>query len=206
MSRLNRLSLMGWISLLLLLFALQPATAATEPNTIVKETTDKILAEVASLKQELDESPGRIYPLVEHIVLPRFDFVRMSRLVLGKHWRRADEGEKRAFTYAFRELLIRTYTTALLNYSGQEINYLPMRAMAGASEVMVNTEVSSEGATPVPINYRLYLDGDEWKVYDLLIDGVSLVSNYRTNFASEIRRRKLSGLISRLEARNKKNK
>ncbi|MEJ1403885.1 MAG: ABC transporter substrate-binding protein [Candidatus Sedimenticola sp. (ex Thyasira tokunagai)] len=202
----SRLSLIGWFSLLLLLFALQPATAATEPNTIVKETADRILAEVVSLKQELDESPGRIYPLVEHILLPRFDFVRMSRLVLGKHWRRAGAEEKEAFTRAFRELLVRTYTTALLNYSGQEINYLPMRAMADATEVTVNTEVSSAGAPPVPINYKLHLVDDEWKVFDVVIDGISLVSNYRTNFASEIRRRKLSGLIGRLEARNKRGR
>ncbi|MEJ1296332.1 MAG: ABC transporter substrate-binding protein [Candidatus Sedimenticola sp. (ex Thyasira tokunagai)] len=202
----SRLSLIGWFSLLLLLFALQPATAATEPNTIVKETADRILAEVVSLKQELDESPGRIYPLVEHILLPRFDFVRMSRLVLGKHWRRAGAEEKEAFTRAFRELLVRTYTTALLNYSGQEINYLPMRAMADATEVTVNTEVSSAGAAPVPINYKLHLVDDEWKVFDVVIDGISLVSNYRTNFASEIRRRKLSGLIGRLEARNKRGR
>ncbi|MEJ1353152.1 MAG: ABC transporter substrate-binding protein [Candidatus Sedimenticola sp. (ex Thyasira tokunagai)] len=202
----SRLSLIGWFSLLLLLFALQPATAATEPNTIVKETADRILAEVVSMRQELDESPGRIYPLVEHILLPRFDFVRMSRLVLGKHWRRAGAEEKEAFTRAFRELLVRTYTTALLNYSGQEINYLPMRAMADATEVTVNTEVSSAGAPPVPINYKLHLVDDEWKVFDVVIDGISLVSNYRTNFASEIRRRKLSGLIGRLEARNKQGK
>ncbi|MEJ1416090.1 MAG: ABC transporter substrate-binding protein [Candidatus Sedimenticola sp. (ex Thyasira tokunagai)] len=202
----SRLSLIGWFSLLLLLFALQPATAATEPNTIVKETADRILAEVVSMRQELDESPGRIYPLVEHILLPRFDFVRMSRLVLGKHWRRAGAEEKEAFTRAFRELLVRTYTTALLNYSGQEINYLPMRAMADATEVTVNTEVSSAGAAPVPINYKLHLVDDEWKVFDVVIDGISLVSNYRTNFASEIRRRKLSGLIGRLEARNKRGR
>ncbi|MEJ1381936.1 MAG: ABC transporter substrate-binding protein [Candidatus Sedimenticola sp. (ex Thyasira tokunagai)] len=202
----SRLSLIGWFSLLLLLFALQPATAATEPNTIVKETADRILAEVVSMRQELDESPGRIYPLVEHILLPRFDFVRMSRLVLGKHWRRAGAEEKEAFTRAFRELLVRTYTTALLNYSGQEINYLPMRAMADATEVTVNTEVSSAGAPPVPINYKLHLVDDEWKVFDVVIDGISLVSNYRTNFASEIRRRKLSGLIGRLEARNKRGR
>ncbi|MES9899790.1 MAG: ABC transporter substrate-binding protein [Sedimenticola sp.] len=202
----SRLSLIRWFPLLLLLFALQPATAATEPNTIVKETADRILAEVISLKQELDESPGRIYPLVEHILLPRFDFVRMSRLVLGKHWRRAGAEEKKAFTRAFRELLVRTYTTALLNYSGQEIDYLPMRAMADATEVTVNTEVSSAGAPPVPINYKLHLVDDEWKVFDVVIDGISLVSNYRSNFASEIRRRKLSGLIGRLEARNKRGK
>ncbi len=126
--------------------------------------------------------------------------------MLGKHWRRANAEEREAFTSAFRQLLVRTYTTALLNYSGQEINYLPVRAMAGADEVTVHTEVSSAGATPVPINYKLYLVEDEWKVFDVVIDGISLVSNYRSTFSSEIRRRKLAGLIKRLEARNERGK
>ena len=172
----------------------------------MKETADLILAEVVSLKKELDQSPEKIYQLVEHIVLPRFDFPRMSRLVLGKYWKRAKESEKEAFIAAFRELLVRTYTTALLNYSGQEIEYLPFRQVEDATNVTVSTMVSEAGAIPVPINYRLHLDGDDWKVYDVVIDGVSLVSNYRTSFASQIRRHKLPGLINKLELRNKKGR
>lgn len=202
----SSLSMAGRLVLLFVLLGSRVAVAAVEPNVMVKETADRILAEVVLHRQELDESPGKIYPLVEHIVLPRFDFARMSRLVLGKHWRRASDSEKQAFTQAFRELLVRTYTTALLNYSGQEIVYLPMRSQPEEDEVTVNTEVSSSGAPAVPIAYRLHREGDSWQVYDVVIDGISLVSNYRTNFASEIRRNKISGLISKLEARGERGK
>ncbi|MEE9357602.1 MlaC/ttg2D family ABC transporter substrate-binding protein [Candidatus Vondammii sp. HM_W22] len=192
--------------LLLPLFLVRPVMADNAPDAVVKETADLVLAEVVLLKKELNQSPEKIYQLVEHIVLPRFDFLRMSRLVLGKYWKRAKESEKEAFIGAFRELLIRTYTMALLNYSGQKIEYLPFRHIGNATNVTVSTRVSESGAIPVPINYKLYLDEDGWKVYDVVIDGVSLVSNYRTSFSSRIRRYKLSGLIRKLELRNKQGK
>lgn len=195
----------GVISLLMLLFS-QVVHSGVSPDELVRETSQLVLAEVDARKDELQQSPGKIYPLVDDIVLPRFDFNRMSRLVLGKYWRRADDAQKDSFVVAFRELLVRTYATALLNYSGQEIKYLPFRAVSGATEVVVNTEVSESGAPSIPINYSLYQDGDDWKVFDVVIDGVSLVSNYRTSFASQIRRYKLDGLIKKIEQRNQKSR
>ncbi|WP_428609354.1 MlaC/ttg2D family ABC transporter substrate-binding protein [Sedimenticola sp.] len=189
-----------WLVLLSLLAT--PAISAVVPEEVVRQTSDQMLAELMTRKQELQASPGKIYDLVEHIVLPRFDFQRMSQLVLGKYWRRAKEAEKEAFVKAFRQLLVRTYATALLNYSGEEIVYLPSREDGGGSEATVNTAVQATGALPIPIDYRLYLNGEEWKVFDVSIDGISLVSNYRTSFASQIRRYKLSGLIEKLEQRN----
>ena len=188
--------------LLGMLLAVNMAVASTPPETVVRETSDQVLSEVIQRKQELQEQPGKIYQLVEHIVLPRFDFQRMSQLVLGKYWPRARPEEREAFVLAFRELLVRTYATALLNYSGEEIVYLPSRASADGQEATVNTEVKAPGALPIPIDYRLYQNGSEWQVFDVSIDGISLVSNYRTSFASQIRRYKLSGLISKLEQRN----
>lgn len=188
-----------WLVVLLLS---TPTVWATMPEEIVRQTSDQMLAELTHRKQELQASPGKIYDLVEHVVLPRFDFQRMSRLVLGKYWPRASDSEKSSFVNAFREMLVRTYATALLNYSGQEIVYLPVQRNASSDEVTVNTQVQSSGALPIPIDYRLYRDGDEWKVFDVSIDGISLVSNYRSSFASQIRRHKLSGLIQKLEQRN----
>ena len=194
-------------ALLLLFAATQPVWALNDdPTELVRQTSEQVLQEVAKNKQELTESPGKIYLLVDDIVLPRFDFTRMSRLVLGKHWKRASTAEQSAFVEQFRELLVRTYATALLNYSGQEIKYLPTRMVDGASDVMVNTEVQEAGGPKIPINYRLYRTEDGWKVYDVLIDGVSLVSNYRSSFASQVRRYKLKGLIAKLEARNNRDK
>ncbi|MCW8905994.1 MAG: ABC transporter substrate-binding protein [Sedimenticola sp.] len=201
----NRQCLMtAW--LLGMLLAVNMAVASPSPETVVRETSDQVLSEVINRKQELQAQPGRIYQLVEHIVLPRFDFQRMSQLVLGKYWPRAQQDEKEAFVRAFRELLVRTYATALLNYSGEEIVYLPGRASTDGQEATVNTEVKAPGALPIPIDYRLYRNGSEWQVFDVSIDGISLVSNYRTSFASQIRRYKLSGLISKLEQRNAERK
>jgi len=190
------------IALLVLLFQSTLAVSAVMPEQVVRQTSDQILQELMSRKQELQESPGKIYDLVEHIVLPRFDFQRMSQLVLGKYWPRATPEQKEAFVHAFRQLLVRTYATALLNYSGEEIAYLPNRQEANANNATVNTEVKASGALPIPIDYRLYMKDAEWMVYDVSIDGISLVSNYRTSFASQIRRYKLNGLIQKLEQRN----
>ncbi|PLY14825.1 MAG: toluene tolerance protein [Sedimenticola sp.] len=191
---------------LILMLVVMPALAIEDPVALVKQTSERVLHEVSSRKQELTASPGKIYGLVDNIVLPRFDFARMSRLVLGKHWRQASGQEQHEFVEEFRELLVRTYASALLNYSGQEIKYLPARLVEGATEVTVNTEVSEKGAPAVPINYNLYLDGNSWKVFDVVIDGVSLVSNYRSSFNTQIRRYKIEGLIASLKERNQQGK
>lgn len=189
-----------------LLFWVQSVLAATDPQVLVKSTTERVLAQVTSKKQELRDNPGRIYPLIDDILLPRFDFGQIARLVLGRHWSSASNTEKSTFTREFRELLVRTYATALLSYSGEEIEYPPINVGSDARKVKVKTEVKNRGAEAVPIDYSLYLGKGDWKVYDVTIDGVSLVSTYRTNFDSQIRRSNLSGLISDLKQKNAQNK
>jgi len=176
------------------------------PLELVKSTADLMLSEMRNRKQELRANPEKIFQLVDQIVLPRFDFERMSRLALGRYWRRADETQRQDFVKAFRELLVRTYATALLNYSDEKIVYRPLRQAPGATDVTVNTLVSEPGGTPVPIDYRLYLKEGEWRVYDVSVDGVSLVSNYRSSFASQIRRYGMDGLIQRLRSMNQRGK
>jgi phospholipid transport system substrate-binding protein len=188
---------------MLLLIVPQLAAAVTDPLNLVRDTSERCLSEIINRKAELTETPGKIYSLVDDIVLPSFDFERMSRLVLGKFWRQASEQEKQDFVREFRQMLVRTYGTALLQFSGQEIKYLPMRLAPDATDVTVNTEVKNPGAPPVPINYSLYLAADDWKVYDVSIDGVSLVSNYRNSFNAQIRRYTLAGLIGKLADRNR---
>ncbi len=189
-----------------LLFWAQSVFAATDPQKLVMQTTEKVLAEIQAKKQELTNNPSKIYPLVDDILLPRFDFYQISRLALGDHWKSAAEGEKKSFIKEFRELLVRTYATALLSYSGQEIEYPPIKSAPDAKKVKVKTRVKNAGSTAVPIDYSLYLSKEGWKVYDITIDGVSLVSTYRSNFDSQIRRNKLAGLISDLQDRNTKGK
>jgi phospholipid transport system substrate-binding protein len=197
-----------FFGLMLVLLWLYPLLAAAQqdPVELVKTTSERVLAEVRDHKKELNESPGKIYPMVEEIVLPRFDFQRMSQLVLGKHWRKATPDQRKAFVMEFRELLVRTYATALLNYSGQEIEYPPIQWRPEDGRVMVKTLLRENGAPSLPIDYKLYLKEGEWKVYDVVIDNLSLVSNYRSNYSSKIRRHKLSGLIKMLAERNQQDK
>lgn len=196
------------LSVIGLLFWAQAAFAVDDPQTLVKQTTEKVLAEIQAKKQELTNNPAKIYPLVDEILLPRFDFKLISRLTLGDSWKTATDSEKEAFITEFRELLVRTYATALLSYSGQEIEYPPVRSAPNASKVKVKTKVKSAGSTAVPIDYSLYLSKakQDWMVYDITIDGVSLVSTYRSNFGSQIRRNKLAGLIADLKEKNAKGK
>ncbi|MCP3671078.1 MAG: ABC transporter substrate-binding protein [Gammaproteobacteria bacterium] len=178
--------------------------AVTDPQALVKKTTEQVLAEISAKKQELVSNPGQIYSLVDDILLPRFDFNQISRLVLGKHWKQATKEQKSAFIKEFRELLVRTYATTLLHYSGQKVSYPAMQVKPDAKRVRVRTKVQDKGAGAVPIDYSLYLRKESWKVYDVTIDGVSLVSTYRSNFNSQIKRHKLSGLISNIKQRNSK--
>ena len=191
-----------------LLFWTQMAFAVADPQALVMKTTEKVLAEIQAKKQDLSNNPAKIYPLVDEILLPRFDFKLISRLTLGDSWKVATDSEKKAFIKEFRELLVRTYATALLNYSGQQIEYPPVNSKPDAKKVKVRTRVKNAGASAVPIDYSLYLSKakQEWKVYDITIDGVSLVSTYRSNFGSQIRRNKLAGLIADLKQKNAQGK
>ena len=194
-----------WVLLLAALIGLPPAWASTQDAVeLVRSTSNQVLEKIIDKKQELNRSPEKIFDLVNATVAPHFDFPRMSRMVLGKYWRKASDEQKQAFIKQFQALLVRTYAIALLNYSDQAIIYLPPRTQADTSKVMVRTEVKSSGAPAIPINYRLRLNEGSWKVYDVIIDNISLVSNYRTGFSNQIRRKGLDSLIAQLKEKNDK--
>jgi len=179
--------------------------AVQSPQDLVQQTADRMLNKLRTERQVIDQHPGRIYELVNEIVLPHFDFERMSSWVLGKYWRTATPDQRARFTQEFRTLLVRTYAKSLSEYTEKKISYLPMRAAAQDTDVKVRTEVEQPGSFPIPIDYSLYLKGDAWQVYDVTIDGVSLVTNYRTTFSSEIRQDGLDKLIATLADRNKQD-
>jgi phospholipid transport system substrate-binding protein len=197
----------GWIGSWLLAgaFLLSPLTLAAieDPQQLVRITGDRVLAEVSARKSELEANPQLIYPLVESTVLPHFDFRQMSQSALGRFWRDASEEQRERLVEEFRELLVRTYASALLGYSGQQIEYLPMQYQEDATRVMVPTRIASSGAPPIPINYRLKREDSTWLVYDVVIDGVSLITNYRSQFTAEVRRGGIEGLISSLAQKNR---
>ncbi len=189
------------LSLLLLLSC--PTAAATEQRAsdVVRVTVDGVLERLAAERQELERHPERIYALVNELVVPRFDFVSMSRWVLGASWKQASEEQRQAFIEQFRNLLVRTYAKALLEYSDEEIKYLDTVTRENSRLVTVNTEMQSSGGG-VPLNYRMHIADGQWKVVDVSVDGISLISTYRGSFRSEIKKNGLDALIKRLAERN----
>jgi phospholipid transport system substrate-binding protein len=198
----------GWTGIFLAaLFLMAPLAQAApqDAQALVKNTADTVFARLKQDQAKLKANPHLIYPLVEDVVLPHFDFEKMSQWVLGKNWRNTTEAQRKRFVDQFRNLLVRTYAKALLEYTDQTLNYLPVQADASAKKVVVRTVIEQKGSTsPIPINYAMYLKNDAWKVYDITVDNVSLVSNYRNSFASEIQQGGVDQLIAKLEDMNKK--
>ena len=153
------------------------------------------------LKQDKDILKGnqsKVYQLVEDKVLPNFDFNRMTQLAVGKHWPGATPQQKQALVAEFRNLLVRTYSSSLTEFSNQTVEFKPMALKPEDTDVTVHTEIRQPGAQPLPIDYSMYKTTFGWKVYDVAIDSVSLVTNYRASFSSTIRQSGIDGLIKTL--------
>ena len=185
------------------LFAVQ-VMAAASPDEVVKSTTDQVLTRVRDQEAVLKQDTSKLYALVNELIIPHFDFERASQLVLGKYWRTADEAQRNRFQTAFKELMVRTYANALFQYVDQHIEYKPSLTDAGGQRAVVRTEIIKQGETPIPVNYRMALKNGEWKVYDVFVDGISLVVTYRDSFASEIRQTGLDSLITHMQNHNQK--
>lgn len=168
---------------------------------MVKGATERVLETLNKDREVISNDPTRIYGIVNKFILPHFDFERMSQRVLGKFWHRATEEQQRKFVREFQTLLVHTYGAALREYSTQKVEYLPSRSRDGG-EVSVRTQIVQTASLPIPIYYEMYKLDVGWKVYDVTIDGVSLVINYRSTFASEIRNSGIDGLIERLVKHN----
>lgn len=185
--------------------ALAPALAATEDEVVnrVKSAADQVLTRVSAQRAELEAHPERIHDSVAELVKPYFDFEAMTQAAMGKYWPQASENQRAEVVSEFTEMLIRTYGSAVLKYSGKPIAYTGTRFAADNQRALVATKVEPVSGPPVPIDYKLHQFGGNWMVYDVIIDNVSLLTNYRSSFASEIRAGGVDGLISKLRNRNK---
>jgi phospholipid transport system substrate-binding protein len=173
--------------------------ANPEAENLAKTTVDKVLQVIRAEKSEFEADPSKLYALVDEVVLPNFDFERMSKLVLAQNWNSATADQKKRFAKEFRALIVRTYARSLLDYTDQEIKFLPSRN-DDERRATVRTEVTKPGTSKsIPIDYEMYLPSNQWKVYDVKVDGVSLVMNYRSSYAEEIRKNGLDGLIEQLK-------
>lgn len=179
--------------------------AMTGPEQLIRETADKVLHEIKSNAERYRNDPQRIHDLVNEVVLPHFDFSAMTDLALGRYREDVSAAQRPAIVNEFRLLLVRTYSSALLEYNDQVLAYLPMEGSKGDGEVVVRTEIEQAGGFPIPINYTLRLGDDGWKVFDISVDGVSLVTNYRSSFARAIKKDGIDGLIKTLRERNQSN-
>jgi phospholipid transport system substrate-binding protein len=195
-----------WLSALVALCLSLTAVAGAsipDPQQMIRESGEQLLAELAERKPELEADPQKIYPFVQRFVLPHFDFREMSQAAMGRHWRQASELQQDEIVRQFRELLVRTYATALLGYTGQQVQYLPMQWKPEDTRVMVPTRIASPGAPAIPIDYRLKYDGERWLIYDVVIENVSLVANYRGQFNGVVRSQGIDGLITALANKNR---
>ena len=179
--------------------------AQEAPDALVRRSTNEILAAIKADKDLQAGNQQKIEKLAEEKVLPYFNFVRMTQLAVGRNWRDASEAQKMSLIAEFRTLLVRTYSTSLSQYRDQTIEVKPMKVAPADTDVVVKTQVSQPGGQPIPIDYSLEKTKDGWKVFDVLIDGVSLVTNYRSSFNTEIQKSGIDGLIKSLAARNAKN-
>lgn len=177
--------------------------AIESPDELVKRTAEDVLATVKSDADIQAGDQAKIFALAEEKIVPNFNFDKVSRLVLGKNWTKATAEQKTAFQTEFRTLLIRTYATALSKYKNQTIEYKPLRMAEGANTVSVKTAIVQPGGQPIAVDYSLEKKADAWKVYDIVIEGVSLVTNYRGQFAQEIRQNGIDSLIKKLGDKNK---
>jgi phospholipid transport system substrate-binding protein len=182
----------------------QPLLAAeTAPEQLIRQTSDVVLTTIKTNQDEYKQQPAKLYAMVDEKVLPHFDFERMTDLALGRYKRQVEAVQREKLVQAFRSLLVRTYGKALLEYTNQKILYLPLRGKIAEGEVTIRTEIEQQGGFPIPINYEMYLKDGSWKVFDISIDNISLVTNYRTSFAQEIKANGVDSLIKTLQDKNK---
>jgi phospholipid transport system substrate-binding protein len=182
----------------------QQTAIATEslPEELIRTASNQVLSRIQSDPEQYQQDPAKLYALVDEIVLPHFDFGTMTDLALGRYKTKISTEQRRLITNEFRIILVRTYGKALLDYNDQEIIYLPTEGSLESGDVTVRTEVEQKGGFPIPLNYSLKLTGQGWKVYDISVDDISLVTNYRSSFSRQIRKNGVDGLIKTLRESN----
>ena len=194
-----------FFSLFVGVFVLCTAAFAQEdlPDAMIKRVTDDVLTIVRQDKDIQNGNTRKAIELVETKVLPNFNFQRMTALAMGRDWHKATAEQKQQLSEEFKTLLVRTYSNALTGYRDHVIRFKPTRVQAGETDVVVRTEVLQPGSKPIQLDYSMEKQADGWKVYDVVVAGVSLVTNYRDTFNQEVRANGVEGLLKMLSNKNK---
>jgi phospholipid transport system substrate-binding protein len=180
------------------------AVAATTvpPDEVVRQTTARLQAEIQQREKEFRADPKKLYTYVDRVVVPRFDSRYIAQLILARHWRAANDDQRRRFENAFKNMLVYTYADALVEYhSSVKAEILPLRMAPDAQDVTVQSKlIRNNGKPPLPIGFAMRLKDGEWKVYDIIIENLSLITSFRGQINSEIKRSSLDAVIEKLEA------
>lgn len=193
-----------WLAFSGILLIACAASAATAPDVEVRNATEHLRALIQQHHDEYKAKPETFYRVVDQEVVPHFDQPYIGQIVLGRYWRSASESQRARFVSAFKNALVHSYADALLdNYNGVQATWKPVHLAANADETTVNAQITRPSGPPVQLGFSVHKVGDSWKVYDVVVDGVSLATNFRTQFAEEIKQGGLDALIQRLETGGK---
>jgi len=187
---------------LFFLSAVALAAEPTPPDVLIKTTTTEVIDIIKSDKEIQAGNKKKIKDLIESKILPHFDFTRMTRLAMGRFWSQATPEQQKELTDEFRSLLVRTYSASLTTYKDQTVDYKPLKMNPGDTDVVVKASFRQSSGRAIPIDYTLAKTNNGWKIYDIAVDGVSLVVNYRSSFAQEIQQGGVVQLINTLKAKN----
>lgn len=202
-----RKCLVWLLPVFLLVPALVPGIVLAEaeaPDALVRNVTEEVLSILREDKAIRAGDRQRAVALIEQKVAPHFDFARMTSLAVGRAWRQADEAQRKALTDEFRTLLVRTYANTLTTYRDQTVSFKPLPPARAGDEVTVHSQINKPGGQPIPLDYSLARSSDGWKVFDVVVANVSLVTNYRNSFANEVDKGGIAGLLNALREQNRR--
>ena len=191
------------LSLLLVAFSSLALAQDAAPDVLVKSITTEVIGIIKQDKEIQAGNPKKIADVVEARILPHFSFARMTQIAVAVNWRRATPEQQKALTEEFKTLLVRTYSNALSLYRDQVIDFKPLRMRPDDTEVAVKSEIRQRGAQPVTLDYDMERTPSGWKVFDVKVSGVSLITNYREEFAAQVRESGIDGLIKTLVSKNR---
>jgi phospholipid transport system substrate-binding protein len=194
--------------ILTLVLAAAAASASADvkaPDALIRETADEVIAAVKQDKDLRNGNQKKLLDLVEAKILPHFNFERMTRLAVGRPWKNATEEQRKALVIEFRTLLVRTYTTAFSRYQDQKVEVRPPAKGSRPDEVTINTQITKPGSQPIAVDYVMEKKDDGWKVFDLFIEGASVIDSYRGTFAEQVNQNGIDGLVKYLADKNRAN-
>lgn len=200
-----------FVLLFSLLVTANSHASVQHPDEMLQNATTKMLRSINENRAEISKSPDKLKSLVEEIILPHLDFIAASKAVMGKYWRRSEKAQKIKFIRQFRLLLLRFYSSALAEYlNGNDkklnenlIHYFPSKLADGDTSLTVRAEIKPDTGKPIPMRYRLHLTKKGWKIYDVSVEGISMITTYKNNFASQFKTQGIDALIASLEEKNK---